>query len=62
MPIDGGSTITDFLNLKLIYEMTITKGSALLAAIRSSNKLKKAKSTTFRANGNTTTSQIVSVA
>ena len=52
--IDGGSTITSFINLKLIDEVIITKAPVLLGEgiplfgkIEQPVKLKHAKSTTF---------------
>jgi len=52
--VDGGSTITSFINLKLINEMTITTVPVLLGAgiplfgkINNSVKLEKAKATIF---------------
>ena len=52
--IDGGSTITSFINLKLINEMTITKvpvllgeGIPLFGKINKSVKLKNAKASAF---------------
>ena len=52
--VDGGSTITSFLNLKLINEMTITKAPALLGEgiplfdkINGSIKLKKSEARAF---------------
>ena len=52
--IDGGSTITSFINLKLIDEMTITKAPVLLGGgvplfgkINTSVKLENAKASTF---------------
>ena len=52
--IDGGSTITSFINLELINEMTITKAPVLLGEgiplfgkINKSVKLENAKSTAF---------------
>ena len=52
--IDGGSTITSFINLKLINEMTITKapnllgeGIPLFGKINKSVKLENAKSSVF---------------
>tara|TARA_R110002153_G_scaffold110189_1_gene251150 strand:+ start:24218 stop:24778 length:561 start_codon:yes stop_codon:yes gene_type:complete len=52
--IDGGSTITSFINLELINEMTITKAPVLLGAgiplfgkINNSVKLENAKALTF---------------
>ena len=52
--IDGGLTITSFLNLKLINEMTITKaplllgeGIPLFGKMNGSVKLEKPESTTF---------------
>ena len=52
--IDGGSTITSFVNLELINEMTITKAPVLLGEgiplfgkINKRVKLENAKSTTF---------------
>jgi len=52
--VDGGSTITSFINLKLINEMTITTAPVLLGAgislfgkINNSVKLEKAKASTF---------------
>ena len=52
--IDGGSTITSFINLKLINEMTITKAPVLLGEgiplfgkINKSVKLENAKASAF---------------
>ena len=52
--IDGGSTITSFINLKLINEMTITKvpvllgeGIPLFGKINKSVKLESAKASAF---------------
>ena len=52
--IDGGSTITSFINLKLIDEMTITKAPVLLGVgiplfgkINTSVKLENVKASTF---------------
>jgi dihydrofolate reductase len=52
--IDGGSTITSFINRKLIDEMTITKAPVLLGEgiplfgkINQSVKLENAKATAF---------------
>ena len=52
--IDGGSTITSFINLKLINEMTITKvpvllggGIPLFGKINKSVKLENAKASAF---------------
>ena len=52
--IDGGATITSFLNLKLINEMTITKapvllgeGIALFGELNSQIKLQGAEATAF---------------
>lgn len=52
--IDGGSTITSFINLELINEMTITKAPVLLGAgiplfgkINNSVKLENAQALTF---------------
>ena len=52
--IDGGSTITSFINLKLIDEMTITKAPVLLGGgiplfgkINTSVKLENAKASIF---------------
>ncbi len=52
--IDGGATITSFINLQLIDEMTITKvplllgeGIPLFGKISQSIKLESAKATTF---------------
>jgi len=53
--IDGGSTITSFINLELINEMTITKAPVLLGEgiplfgkINKSVKLEKAKASAFQ--------------
>lgn len=52
--IDGGATITSFINLKLINDMTITRAPMLLGAgiplfgeLQQSIKLEKAESITF---------------